>query len=153
MAKKSKAAHGIKSQFVRSKPAATAQEVVDLAKKQGIKLTASHVYNIRANDKRRGQSTSSTDQSPPSPPAKRGRKAGNGLATQSSGVAPLDAQFRTLVLRMGLDRAEQLFSELKATLTMSLSTPTRSARASVKTTGTPSISTGDASGEAAAQAN
>ncbi len=111
----SKAAFGAKSQFVRSKPDITAQEVVELAKKQGIKLTASHVYNIRANDKKKNQGGSKS----PVVKTSRKSKAKNGLvarANRSNAPAPLEGQFRTLVLRMGLDRAEQIFSELKSTL-------------------------------------
>jgi hypothetical protein len=106
MPKNSKLPLGAKAAFVRANPTATAQEIVTLGKKQGISLTVGHVYNIRAADKKT-----------------RAARDGQGteLTAQTTGAAPgelsrLDAQLRTLVIRIGLDRAEQVFSELKSTL-------------------------------------
>lgn len=103
MTKKSKPRSGSKAAFVRANPTASAREIVELGAKQGISLTVGHVYNIRAEDKRkRGQAASG--QSP-------------AAASQSAREASqLEAQLRTLVIRIGLDRAERVFSELKSTL-------------------------------------
>lgn len=49
-----KAPIGAKSEFVRAHPTVAAPELVKLAAKQGLKLTASHVYNIRAEAKANG---------------------------------------------------------------------------------------------------
>ncbi len=109
MANKSKAAHGSKATFVRANPTLAAPELVKLAKQQGMSLTVGHVYNIRASDKSKQ------------------RVVGSSQTSASAGAAPfasaaktdlprLETQLRTLILRIGLDRAEQLFSELKSSL-------------------------------------
>jgi len=107
MPRNSKLPLGAKAAFVRSNPSATAQEIVKLGKKQGITLTAGHVYNIRADDKKRRL----TSDLPGSDATTRAT-----AATTRSASTQLDAQLRTLVIRIGLDRAEQVFSELKSTL-------------------------------------
>ena len=107
MARKSKLPLGAKASFVRANPSATAQEIIKLAKKEGMTLTAGHVYNIRAEDKKK--QTPAVDGQEPAPTARRGRAA-------SADSAQLDAQLRTLVIRIGLDRAERVFSELKSSL-------------------------------------
>jgi len=112
MANKSKAPHGSKATFVRSNPTLAAPEIIKLAKQQGIALTLGHVYNIRASDKAKQRSGGGSQPS----------------ATASAGSAPaarspvktelprLDAQLRTLILRIGLDRARQIFAELESSL-------------------------------------
>jgi hypothetical protein len=107
MARKSKLPLGAKASFVRANPSATAQEIIKLAKKEGMTLTAGHVYNIRAEDKKK--QTPSVDGQEAAPTARRSR-ASSGDSSQ------LDAQLRTLVIRIGLDRAERVFSELKSSL-------------------------------------
>jgi hypothetical protein len=100
---KNKVPHGSKAAFVRANPAVSAPELVKQAQKQGMSLTVGHIYNIRASDKAKRQG--------PAP-----------VAAASSPSAPavqlprLDAQLRTLILRIGLDRADQIFSELKSSL-------------------------------------
>jgi hypothetical protein len=106
MPKKSKPPLGAKAAFVRANPTATAQELVALGKKQGISLTAGHVYNIRADDKRKRLAQESG-----------GAERPVRSASSSSEQSQLDAQLRTLVIRLGLDRAEQVFTELKSSLT------------------------------------
>jgi hypothetical protein len=109
MANKSKAPHGSKATFVRANPSLAAPELVKLAKQQGITLTVGHVYNIRASDKSRQRTVGSSQASPLA-----------GAAPLPSGAKAdsprLETQLRTLILRIGLDRAEQLFSELKSSL-------------------------------------
>jgi hypothetical protein len=107
MPRKSKQPLGSKAAFVRANPAATAREIVELGEQQGISLTVGHVYNIRAEDKKkRDQASSDTTLT---------------SSTSSSGSSAkestqLEAQLRTLVIRIGLDRAEQVFEQLKSTL-------------------------------------
>jgi hypothetical protein len=105
MARKSKSPLGAKAAFVRANPSGTAQDLVKLARKQGIGLTVGHVYNIRSNDKKK---QGSVDRAGVAPAASRSER--------SSGESALDAQLRSLVIRIGLDRAERVFSELKSTL-------------------------------------
>jgi hypothetical protein len=106
MAIKQKLPRGAKATFVRANPNATVADLVKLAKKQGITLTAGHVYNIRAEEKKKGQSATNGRAAP---------SLAQGSTSRSDGPQ-LDAQLRTLVIRMGLDRAERIFSELKASL-------------------------------------
>lgn len=102
MAKKRKARTGTKAAFVRSNAALGTSELLALAEKQGIPLTAGYIYNIRTAEKAKqadGQ---------PSSTSRASRSTSRGGA--------LDAQLRTLIIRIGLDRAEQIFGELKASL-------------------------------------
>lgn len=96
---------GPKADFVRANPTVTARELVELGKKQGILLTASHIYNIRGKDKNKRAPMPLNYASPASSIS---------LARDPS---LLDAQLRTLVIRIGLDRAERLLDELKSALT------------------------------------
>jgi hypothetical protein len=93
---------GTKAAFVRANPNVAAQELVAMAEKQGIPITVGHVYNIRALDKSRQ--------------AERQAKPPERTAAPQPGSSGLDAQLRTLIIRIGLDRAEQIFSQLKASL-------------------------------------
>lgn len=70
-----------------------AAELSTLAEKQGFALSSGLIYNIRANDKRRGGSTT-------------------GRAPRSKGAH--ESQLRSLVMRMGLDNADAVFTELRA---------------------------------------
>lgn len=102
MAKKRKVRMGTKAAFVRNNAGLGTAELLALAEKQGIPLTAGYVYNIRASEKaKQGDG--------PSPAPKP-----SSAAPRASGS--LDAQLRTLIIRVGLDRAEQVFGELKASL-------------------------------------
>lgn len=71
-----------------------AAELSTLAEKQGFALSSGLIYNIRANDKRRGGSAT-------------------GRAPRSKGGAH-ESQLRSLVMRMGLDNADAVFTELRA---------------------------------------
>jgi hypothetical protein len=101
MPKKRKARAGTKAAFVRNNAALATQDLLALAEKQGISLTAGYVYNIRAAEK-----TKTADGQTQAPEPRNGApRAGS-----------LDAQLRTLIIRVGLDRAEQIFGDLKASL-------------------------------------
>ena len=95
MANKTKSPHGSKATFVRSNPSIAAGELVKLAKQQGMTLTVGHIYNIRASDKakRKGGSAPSSAAAPDGALASAAAKAG---------LPRLDAQLRTLILRIGL---------------------------------------------------
>jgi hypothetical protein len=93
----SKAAFGGKAEFVRSRPEKTARQIVAEAAERGIELTAGHVYNVRASDKRAGRSRPTTARTRASQPSD-----------------DLAQQLRLIAVRIGLDRAEAIFSELKS---------------------------------------
>jgi hypothetical protein len=101
---KSSSTHGDKATFVRGHANVGAQQLVKLARQQGMSLTAGYIYNIRAADKSRA--------------GQRGEKQGSAAhRTNGSGSTEgrsSDEQLRNLVLRIGLDRAEQIFEDLKA---------------------------------------
>ena len=95
---------GAKSAFVRSLdrdlPAA---DVVALAEKKGLKLTAAFVYNIRSAEGR--------TRPPRGPAGKRGRgPKGNGTLTGSP-----EAQLRAAIAQIGLARARQILDEVEDT--------------------------------------
>lgn len=103
--------YGSKSDFVRSHPGLPAQELSALAKKQGFKLSAGLIYNVRATDKRRaGKSASAVQSGNGHAPVV---ATDNGRAANSS-EASLESQLRSVVLRVGLDRAEAVLTELRA---------------------------------------
>jgi hypothetical protein len=94
---------GIKADFIRRSAASmTAKDVVEAAKKAGIKVTVNHVYNVRANaKKRRGVAG-----------AKPGPKP------RAADHAPgLEAQLRGLIAQIGLQRARQVFTEVQSRFT------------------------------------
>lgn len=148
--KSKKKKHGIKTEFVRSKPDMTAAEIIaaGLKLKKKIRLTPNHVYNIRSIDRKAalaagGESTETTDgestaskaqpvaQAPAkangkSPAAKNGKSAATRSARGSSrptssvtrqarpaNTSDAESEMRTLVLRIGLDRAMEIFSEIE----------------------------------------
>ena len=79
-----------------------AQDLLTMAEKQGIPLTVVYIYNIRASTKAK---------------AAEGKPAGKTASPAApNGGSSLDAQLRTLIIRIGLDRAEQVFAQLKKSL-------------------------------------
>lgn len=93
---------GTKSAFVRANPNVAAQDLLTMAEKQGIPLTVGYIYNIRASTKAKGGDV---------------KAAGKSATPAPTGGSNLDAQLRTLIIRIGLDRAEQVFAQLKKSLT------------------------------------
>jgi hypothetical protein len=105
MPRKAKHAFGAKAAFVRSHPSTPAGELVQLAEQEGLTLTVGHIYNIRSKQKKQtGEAGSAAPEPSATPAAPRGD------------ASSLDGQLRTLVIRIGLDRAERVFAELKASL-------------------------------------
>lgn len=102
MPKKAKHAFGAKAAFVRAHPSTPAGELVQLAEQEGMSLTVGHVYNIRSKLKKQGGAPAASEPTAAASPSRDG--------------GSLDAQLRTLVIRIGLDRAERVFAELKASL-------------------------------------
>jgi hypothetical protein len=95
---------GTKSAFVRANPSVPAQDLLTMAEKQGIPLTVGYIYNIRAAEKAKGTETKAA-------------RSASSSASAPSGGSNLEAQLRTLIIRIGLDRAEQIFAQLKKSLT------------------------------------
>lgn len=82
-----------KTEFVLSIPASTrAAEVVELAKKRGIKLTARHVYVIRSIAK---------------------KKAGAGGRRGARGRGTAEAELRSAIAELGLARAREVLAQVE----------------------------------------
>ena len=93
---------GSKSAFVRSQPRhLKAAEVVKAAKKSGLKISLDYVYKVRSR-------TPATK----APAAARGP----GLATARSSSRGGDAEFKRLVIELGVPRAETLVAEVRRRL-------------------------------------
>ena len=113
MPRKAKPAFGAKAAFVRAHPSISAGELVTLAEQEGMTLTVGHIYNIRSKLKKQGGAPAVALDAAPGTAAPRD-SAPRDSSTRDAGS--LDAQLRTLVIRIGLDRAERVFAELKASL-------------------------------------
>jgi hypothetical protein len=125
-------AFGSKTAFVRAHPNKTAQEVVAAAEQQGLTLTVGYVYNIRATAK----------------------KNGGAVATPARGVASrsdIEIQLRTLVVRVGLDRAERILSEIKAAFSSADGSSPRRRRQGARSDSSTSSESGAAPSGASAQ--
>ncbi len=104
IAKAGKGKFGAKAAFVRAHPDASAKDVVALAAKAGLRLTVNHVYNIRSTS---GISRRKGKASAPVAPNK-GR---------SAKISPsAEAQFRRLVLEIGVTRARKLLHDIEGKL-------------------------------------
>lgn len=106
---------GAKSEFVRSiDRAVPAQEVVALARQQGIELTTGFVYNIRSSSSGRMKVSPAANGSQPL----NGNHGSNGnhppSALTRAATTP-EAQLRTAIARIGLLRARQILDEVEAT--------------------------------------
>jgi len=111
MAAKKTEKFGAKSAFVRSMPAGTpAAEVVEAAKKRGIKLTPSLVYNIRSTTKK---SSGSTTKGKPGP--KTGRKGRRGRR-RVRGAASVAAEIhlRNAIASLGLVKSREILAAVEA---------------------------------------
>ena len=108
---------GAKAEYIRSQPASmSAKEVVEAAKKVGLKVTVNHVYNIRAASKKEGAyapprsvPASSTNQAAAS---RRGRRGPASSVLTAS--AALEAQLRRAIAEVGLQRAREIFDSVES---------------------------------------
>jgi hypothetical protein len=95
-----------KSEFIRSRPPGmTAKQVVSAASAVGIKISEHFVYNIRSSAKKRA--------------AKVGREArmqASSAKSARASSAAQAAQFRALVLDLGLAHARELLDEVQSRL-------------------------------------
>lgn len=107
---------GAKADFIRSQPASMgAREVVESAKKVGLKVTVNHVYNIRAAGKKDGGNAPARSVAAPSAtsltPSRRGRKPASVVSTASFAI---EAQLRRAIAEVGLQRAREIFSSVES---------------------------------------
>ena len=107
---------GAKAEYIRSQPASmSAKDVVEAAKKVGLKVTVNHVYNIRAASKKEGafappRSVPAPSTSQPTA-SRRGRKPASAALTAS---AALEAQLRRAIAEVGLQRAREIFDSVES---------------------------------------
>lgn len=95
---------GAKSEFVRSLDRElSAAQVVALAEKKGMRLTAAFVYNIRSAESSRTQPANASSKGRPRPLA-------SGPLTGSP-----EAQLRAAIAQIGLARARQILDEVEDT--------------------------------------
>jgi hypothetical protein len=105
---------GAKADFIRSQPASmSAKDVVEAARKAGLKVTVNHVYNIRAAEKKDGSHPAPRSVAAPSTstPSRRGRKPGSSAMTASTA---LEAQLRRAIAEVGLQRAREIFDSVES---------------------------------------
>ena len=100
---------GAKARFVRAQPATMkANDVVAAAKKAGLTLTASYVYEVRSGAKKAGKGAKKA-------PVPKGstRTGGEKPSASSSGS---EREFRKLVVALGVERASELLADVKRRL-------------------------------------
>ena len=103
---------GAKAEYIRSQPASmSAKEVVEAAKKAGLKVTVNHVYNIRAASKKEGAFAPPRSVPAPSTASRRGRGPASSVSTAS---AALEAQLRRAIAEVGLQRAREIFDSVES---------------------------------------
>lgn len=106
---------GAKADFIRSQPASmSAKDVVDAARRVGLKVTVNHVYNIRAAEKKDGPHVAPRSAAAPSnlpSPSRRGRKS---AAQAISASTALEAQLRRAIAEVGLQRAREIFDSVES---------------------------------------
>ena len=91
-------AHGSKAAFIRKHPDLKPKALAELAKSNGMTIGASYISTQRSNDKKNGKSSGSK------------RKAGRPKASNT------EREFRDLLIRLGVDRAEELITSFRAQL-------------------------------------
>src|SRR5512140_1763560 len=106
---------GAKADFIRSQPASmSAKDVVDAARKAGLKVTVNHVYNIRAAEKKDSPHAAPRSAAAPSTnslsPSRRGRKATQAISASTA----LEAQLRRAIAEVGLQRAREIFDSVES---------------------------------------
>lgn len=102
---------GSKADFVRSQPSdMKAVEVVLAAKKAGITMTGSYVYEVRSADKRPGNVAKKVSPKAAVPTPKKVAKKTPGRSSGS------EQEFRKLVIALGVEQAISLLADVKKKL-------------------------------------
>ena len=110
-----------KSDLIRSMPTAPAAAIIAKAKTHGMKLTANHVYAVRAIDKRRSAGKKSAPApkaaaaAPAAAPAKAPVRRGRPPKAKTAATAGSnhEANFMAIVLDIGLAKAESLLHRVR----------------------------------------
>lgn len=108
---------GAKAEFIRSQPASmSAKDVVEAAKRVGLKVTVNHVYNIRAAGKKEGGFGAPRSVPTPSTSQPTASRRGRGPASTAGGAASaaLEAQLRRAIAEVGLQRAREIFDSVES---------------------------------------
>lgn len=93
---------GAKAEFIRTMPPnMSAKAIIDEAKKKGLTITSSHIYNLRAK---------AADPSGGNASRRRGRHGGT-VRSSNEGV---EAALRKAIAEIGLGRARQVLAEVEA---------------------------------------
>lgn len=105
--KAGKSEFGAKAEFIRSKPLGMpANQVVEEGAKQGLSMSANHVYAVRAEmRKKQKQSAKAATPSPPAAPAR--------APATTTRPSNLEAQLRHAIAELGLARARAIFAEVE----------------------------------------
>lgn len=113
---KNSARFGAKADFIRNQPVSlSAKEVVEAAKKAGLKVTVNHVYNIRAAGKRQEDSVSPRSVAAPSSHALSASRRSRRTGPVSTGAsAALEVQLRRAIAEVGLQRAREIFDSVES---------------------------------------
>jgi len=102
-----------KSQFIRDNAALSPKEIVAAAARQGIKLSSAMVYVVRSNAARKAAKKAAGV--PVLKPGRPRMDAGQPKATKGAKLQPagnLEAELRRIVLRIGLDRAQEVINAM-----------------------------------------
>jgi hypothetical protein len=108
-----------KSDLIRSMPTAPAAAIIAKAKTHGMKLTANHVYAVRAIDKRRSANKKANAAAKPAAAAPavtaapKGRRGRPPKRATSNGGGAHEANFMAIVLDIGLAKAESLLHRVR----------------------------------------
>ena len=107
---------GAKADFIRSQPASmSAKDVVDAARKVGLKVTVNHVYNIRAATKKEGGFPPPRSVMTPSTNQPTASRRGRGPASSAGAASSaLEAQLRRAIAEVGLQRAREIFNSVES---------------------------------------
>jgi hypothetical protein len=105
-----------KADFIRSQPASTtAKDVVDAAKKAGIKVTVNHVYNVRAAAKKqRGNGSARAGRAANGATFARLKPGPKPGARSAAAGADLEGQLRRAIAQIGLQRAREIFDRVES---------------------------------------
>lgn len=96
---------GAKAQFIRAMPPnMSANAIIEEAKKKGLTITSSHVYNLRAK---------AADPSGGNASRRRGRGGGH-VGTARASNQEAEAALRKAIAEIGLGRARQVLAEVEA---------------------------------------
>ncbi|MBK6518556.1 MAG: hypothetical protein IPM79_24360 [Polyangiaceae bacterium] len=105
--KAGKSEFGAKAEFIRSKPLGMpANQVVEEGAKQGLSMSANHVYAVRAEMRKKQRGSAKTATPPPSVAPAR-------APATTTRPSNLEAQLRHAIAELGLARARAILAEIE----------------------------------------